>query len=46
MEEGQKISVSAKDLIAVLAHSGSVKRAREFAMGINVCWFILLKGQR
>lgn len=35
MEQDQKISVSAQDLIAVLAHSGSVKRAREFAKENN-----------
>ena len=31
MEQGQRISLSADDLIAVLAHSGSVKRVKEFA---------------
>ncbi len=36
MEQDQKISVSAQDLIAVLAHSGSVKRAREFAKENNL----------
>ena len=35
MEQDQKISVSAQDLIAVLAHSGSVKRAKEFAKENN-----------
>lgn len=36
MEQDQKISVSAQDLIAVLAQSESVKRAREFAYENNL----------
>ncbi len=35
MEQGQRIRISAHDLIAVLAHSGSVKRAKEFAKESN-----------
>ena len=35
MEQGQRIRISAHDLIAVLAHSGSVKRAKEFAKENN-----------
>ncbi|URM32836.1 hypothetical protein LLY41_21535 [Cytobacillus firmus] len=36
MEQDQKISVSTQDLIAVLAQSESVKRAREFAYENNL----------
>ncbi|WP_338472887.1 hypothetical protein R4Z10_09260 [Niallia sp. XMNu-256] len=35
MEQGQRIRISAHDFIAVLAHSGSVKRAKEFAKESN-----------